>query len=106
MEVVNCGNVPGHQGSSSPKTPFSFIEFQGVGTLSGIAGNKADYGAVHFFARAEDLGEPGKGVDRLYLRVFDGSGNTLLLISAHPGNPLDVAPVVISTGNLQMHSCK
>jgi len=106
IEVVDCGNVAGHQGSSSPKTPFSFIEFQGVGTLKGIAGNKADYGTVQFFAHAEDLGEPGKGVDRLYLRVFDGSGTTLLLISSNPGNPLDIAPVNVGTGNLQMHSCK
>jgi hypothetical protein len=106
IQVVDCGNVPGHNGSTSPKTPFSFIEFQGVGTLKGIGGNKANYGAVHFFAHAEDLGEPGKNVDRLYLRVFDSSGTTLLLISADPANPLDVAPVVVSTGNLQMHSCK
>jgi hypothetical protein len=106
IEVVDCGNVPGVNGSTSPVTPFSFIEFQGVGTLTGIGGNKADFGAVNFFGHAEDLGEPGKDVDRLYLRVFDGSGNTLLLISSDPSNPLDVAPVTISTGNLQMHSCK
>src|SRR4051812_31044654 len=102
IEVVDCGNVPGHNGSSSPKSPFSYIEFQGVGTLKGVAGNKADYGTVQFFAHAEDLGEPGKMVDRLYLRVFDGAGNTLLLISADPANPLDIAPVTISTGNLQI----
>lgn len=106
IQVVDCGNVPGVNGSTSPKSPFSFIEFQGVGTLRGIAGNKTDYGAVQFFGHAEDLGEPGKGVDRLYLRVFDGSGNTLLLISATPSSPLDIAPVTISTGNLQIHPCK
>ena len=106
MEVVDCGNVPGHDGSTSPQSPFSFIEFEGIGTLTGIAGNKADYGAVHFFAHAEDLGEPGKGVDRLYLRVFDGSGTTLLLISGHPSSPLEISPVTISTGNLQIHPCK
>ena len=38
IQVVDCGNVPGHNGSNSPKSPFSFIEFQGVGTLKGIAG--------------------------------------------------------------------
>lgn len=105
IEVVDCGNVPGHDGSTSSQSPFSFIEFQGIGTLTGIAGNNADAGVVHFFAHAEDLGEPGKGVDRLYLRVFDGSGNTLLLISASPSSPLDLAPVTISTGNLQIHPC-
>jgi hypothetical protein len=106
IQVVDCGNVPGVNGSTSPKSPFSFIEFQGVGTLTGIAGNTADFGTVHFFAHAEDLGEPGKNVDRLYLRVFDGSGTTLLLISANPSSPLDIAPVTISTGNLQIHPCK
>ncbi|HEY2082375.1 MAG TPA: hypothetical protein VGI88_06280 [Verrucomicrobiae bacterium] len=106
ITVTDCGNEPGHSGSTSPTSPFSFIEFTGVGTLTGVAGNKADYGTVHFFAHAEDLGEPGKGVDRLYLRVYDGSGTTLLLISADPSNPLDIAPVTISTGNLQIHPCK
>jgi hypothetical protein len=106
IQVVDCGNVPGVNGSTSPQTPFSFIEFQGVGTLTGVGGNNADFGAVQFFAHAEDLGEPGKGVDRLYFRVFDGLGNTLLLISATPSSPLDIAPVTISTGNLQMHPCK
>lgn len=107
IQVVNCGNVPGYPpGSKSPVTPFNFIDFQGVGTLTGIGGNKANYGVVNFYARAEDHGEPGKGVDRYYLRVFDSAGNTLLLVSANPANPLDVAPVTISTGNLQLHSCK
>src|SRR5438105_4678170 len=83
IQVVDCGNVPGiPPGSKSPKTPFNFIEFQGTGTLKGIAGNRADYGAVNFFAHAEDIGEPGHGVDRLYQRVYDGLGNTVCLISA------------------------
>lgn len=103
--VVDCGNVPGiPPGSKSPKTPFNFIEFQGVGTLKGIGGNTADYGVVYFFARAEDRAEPGKGIDRYYLRVYDANGNTLMLVSADPANPLDVAPVPIATGNLQIHS--
>jgi hypothetical protein len=106
IQVVDCGNVPGFNGSTSPVSPFTFIEFQGVGTLTGVAGNKADFGVVNFFGHAEDLGEPGKDVDRLYLRVFDGMGNTLLLISTDHSHPLDIAPVTISTGNLQMHPCK
>jgi hypothetical protein len=100
IEVVDCGNT-----TNSSRSLSSFIEFQGVGTLTGIAGNKADFGVVNFFAHAEDFGQPGKAVDRLYVRVFDGSGNTLLLISADTSNPLDIAPVTISTGNLKIHSC-
>jgi hypothetical protein len=104
IQVVTCGNVPGYPpGSKSPKTPFNYIDFIGVGTLKGIEGNSADFGTVLFSARAEDHSEGGKGSDRLYLRVYDGSGNTLLLISTDTANPLDVAPVTVTTGNLQLH---
>lgn len=103
IEVVDCGNLAGTvPGSTSPQTPFNYIDFQGVGTLKGIAGRKANFGTVTFTARAVDLGEPGRN-DRLYLRVQNGSGQTLLLISGNPGNPADVAPITISTGNLQLH---
>ncbi len=71
IDVLNCGNLPNvPPGSRSPKTPFNYIDFQGVGTLKGIAGSHADYGLVQFSARACDLGEPGKN-DRLYLRIYD-----------------------------------
>jgi len=107
IHVVDCGNVPGYPpGSTSPRSPNNFIDFRGVGTLKGISGNKADYGVVYFSAHAEDLGEPGKAVDRLYLRVYDAAGTTLLLVSANPANPLVVAPVTIATGNLQIHPCQ
>lgn len=104
IDMVNCGNVPGiPPGSTSPKTPVNFIEFQGTGTLKGIAGNKANYAEVFFFARAEDRGEPGKNVDRYYLRVYDATGATLLLVSGDMANPQNVVPMIISGGNLQMH---
>jgi hypothetical protein len=107
--VDRCGNVDGiPPGSSSPVTPFNFIEFHGTGTLKGIQGNKADYGPVCFTARAEDRHEPGSGanagalIDRYFIQVTDCAGTTLLLLedSAQPG-PSD--PVTISTGNLQLH---
>jgi hypothetical protein len=103
IQIVNCGNVVGAPpGSTSPVTPFNFIEFQGVGKLTTIGKRKTNLGVVNFFARAEDLGEPGKK-DRLYLRVTSSTGQTLLLISAQPGNPDVVAPQVIASGNLQLH---
>lgn len=104
IEVLTCGNLPGYtSGSSSPKTPFNYIDFQGVGTLTGIGGNTANYGTVLFSARAVDLKDGGKQTDLLYLRVYDTANNTLLLISTDQANALDVAPVAISTGNLQLH---
>ncbi len=104
IQVDGCGNAPGYNaGSSSPKTPFNYIDFHGVGTLSGIEGNNANYGVVYFSARAMDLKDGGKLNDQLYLRVYDGAGNTLLLISTDQANALNVAPVVVSTGNLQLH---
>ena len=54
---------------------------------------------------AIDNGEPGGGKDALYLRVYDcNTGTILMLISTDAANPLDVAPVTISTGNLQIHT--
>jgi hypothetical protein len=101
---VACGNLPGYPpGSSSPKTPFNFIDFAGTGTLKGIGGNTANFGTVFFTARAVDLGEPGKGVDQYYLRVYDASGTTLLLVSATPSDPTAISPVTLRSGNIQLH---
>jgi hypothetical protein len=112
IQVVDCGNVtpPPPPGSTSPVTPYNYIEFVGTGTLKGIKGNKADYGTVYFRARCEDRNEPGSRgategslVDRYYLRVYDLAGNTLLLVSEDPSNPTSVAPTPITTGNFQLH---
>lgn len=111
---VACGNVSGiPPGSTSPVTPFNFIEFKGTGTLKGIKGNKVDYGPVHFFARAEDRNEPGsKGnndgayIDRYLLHVYadpnNPSGTTLMMVDID-GAGLTVDPVTITGGNLQLH---
>jgi len=114
MHVVRCGNVDGiPPGSTSPVTPFNFIEWEGTGTLKGIKGNKADYGTVYFFARAEDRNEPGSngqrdgaGKDRYFLHVYgnpaDPNGSTLLLVDVD-GDPATVDPVTITDGNMQIH---
>ena len=94
FEIVNCGE----EGSCQ------FVEFQGAGTLTGIAGNKANYGVVYFYARAEDCGEGKNKNDKLYVRVYTADGNTLLLISGDANNPTNVSPILTSTGNLQFHS--
>jgi hypothetical protein len=111
IQVVDCGNVepPHPPGSTSPVTPYNYIEFQGTGTLKGIRGNKADYGEVTFFARCEDRNEPGSkdanagtGIDRYYLRVVDSTGVTRLLISGN-ADPSVIAPIEITDGNFQLH---
>jgi hypothetical protein len=114
ITIVRCGNVPGIEpGSESPVTPYNFIEFQGTGTLKGIAGNKADYGQVCFWARAEGRNEPGNerallpnggaDIDRYYLRVFNcPSGQTLFLTDVD-GNAATVDPITIMGGNFQLH---
>lgn len=110
-EVV-CGNVSGiPPGSTSPVTPYNYIEFQGTGTLKGIKGNNVNYENVSFFARAEDRNEPGNEkasqpgggayIDRYFLRVYVGA-TTLLLIDVD-GNPATIDPVTITGGNLQLH---
>lgn len=114
IQVVRCGNVDGiPPGSTSPATPFNFIEFKGTGTLKGIKGNKVNYGTVYFFARAEDRNEPGSrgqrdgaGKDRYFLHVYanqaNPNGSTLLLVDVD-GNPATVDPVTITDGNMQIH---
>ena len=114
IEVIRCGNVDGiPPGSTSPITPFNFIEFRGTGTLKGIKGNKVDYGTVHFFGYVEDRNEPGSNgakdgalKDRYFLHVFanpaDPAGTTLLLVDVD-GDPTTVDPVTITDGNLQIH---
>jgi len=115
IQVLNCGNVtpPPPPGSTSPKTPFNFIEWTGTGTLKGIQGNKIGTLAVYFNARTEDRNEPGtkdsnagSGVDRYYLHVFTNpanpAGSTVLLVNGD-ANPLNVVPVEIDTGNFQLH---
>jgi hypothetical protein len=112
IQVVRCGNVADiPPGSTSPVTPYNFIEFQGTGILKGVGGNKVDYGTVTFFARAEDRNEPGgeaggnnsgATIDRYFLRVVDGGGTTRLLVDVD-GNAATVDPISITGGNLQLH---
>jgi hypothetical protein len=103
IEVINCSGVP----TKSPKSVFNIIDFGGVGTIVGIDGNSMAERAVCFRAQAVDKSEPGHDSDQLYLRVYDcDTFETLLVISATPDSPGDIAPVEISTGNLQIHPCK
>jgi hypothetical protein len=101
IQVIGCGGSP----DKAPPVNVNTIDFEGTGTLTGIDGNSTPETAVCFRAHAEDHGEPGGGKDRLYLNVYDcQTGASLMLISSDPANPMDVAPVPISTGNLQVHT--
>ncbi len=114
IQVIRCGNVDGiPAGSTSPATPYNFIEFKGTGRVKGIQGNKADYPLVYFFARCEDRNEPGSngqrdgaGKDRYFLNVYtnesDPVGSSLILID-QDGNPATVDPLIITDGNMQIH---
>lgn len=79
----------------------SYLEFQGTGTLKGLAGNKVSYPEVSFFCHLEDrtyVSQP----DLYYLRVFNSAGATLMLVSGDPANPLNVAPIPITSGDLRI----
>jgi hypothetical protein len=114
IEVIRCGNVDGiPAGSTSPVTPYNFIEFQGTGRLQGVKGNKVDFGTVYFFGRCEDRNEPGSngqrdgaGKDRYFLNVYtnalDPAGSSVLLVD-QDGDPATVDPLIITDGNLQIH---
>jgi hypothetical protein len=114
IQVLDCGNVtpPPPPGSTSPVTPYNYIEWTGTGTLKGIQGNKVNE-EVYFNARTEDRNEPGSKdsndgafIDRYYLHVFsnpaDPAGSTLLLVNGD-ANPANVVPVQIDHGNFQLH---
>jgi hypothetical protein len=112
--VLRCGNVDGiPPGSTSPATPFNFIEWEGTGRVKGVQGNKADYPLVYFFARCEDRNEPGSngqrdgaGKDRYFLNVFTDKNNptgTSIMLVDIDGNPATVDPLIITDGNLQIH---
>ena len=93
LEIVNCGVT---------ESGCKFIEFQGAGTLKGTGDNKANCGLVYFFVRAEDCGGCGSPADRLYFRAYAADGTTLLLISGDTANPLNVVPITLSGGDLQI----
>jgi len=115
IRVLDCGNVtpPPPPGSTSPRTPFNFIEWTGSGRVKGIQGNKLGTIPVYFNARTEDRNEPGTkganagaGIDRYYLHVFtnpaDPAGSTVLLVNGN-ADPTIVTPVEIDDGNFQIH---
>jgi hypothetical protein len=114
IEVVRCGNVDGiPPGSTSPVTPFNFIEWTGTGRVKGVQGNKADYPLVYFFGRCEDRNEPGSngqrdgaGKDRYFLHVYtdpsNPNGSTIMLVDID-GDPSTVDPLIITDGNMQIH---
>jgi hypothetical protein len=118
IQVVTCGNVGEDiipDGSTSPVTPFNYIEFKGTGRLNGIAGNHLkDLGPVTFYARCEDHNEPGSRgakagalIDRYYLQVKDTAGNVVLQVGT--GDPATdttestIETEAITDGNLQLH---
>ncbi len=108
ITVDRCGNVDGiPPGSTSPVTPFNFIDFHGTGVLKGIAGNKVNLDGVCFVGHAEDRNEPGSSgqhdgalKDRYFIRVTDCAGTTLLVLENTPGAS---DPITITDGNLQIH---
>lgn len=115
IHVIRCGNIAGIQpGSESPVTPYNFIDFEGTGTLKGVAGNKANYGTVYFFAHVEDRNEPGSNgqpdedeKDRYFLNVFtnpaDPIGTSVFLVD-NDGDPSTMDPITITGGNMQLHA--
>jgi len=100
LQVLNCGTFTNTVDDTI--LVGDFIEFQGSGTLkqNGVCT------AVTFFVRLEDFGAPGKNLDRYYLRVTASDNTVLLLVSADEANPLNVAPVLISSGNVRFSNCQ
>ena len=70
--------------------------------MRGSCGAKTGSVPVLFFAYVEDRSSFNREPDRYYLRVSDESGAVLMLVSADPENPQDVAPVPIGSGDLKL----
>lgn len=81
------------------------VSFRGTGTLAGIGGNPMAETPVLFEGVAVDKGEPGAGADELYLWVYvdDGTTVTTLMLINGSTDPLVIDPLLITTGNLQLH---
>jgi hypothetical protein len=78
------------------------IEFSGRVILRDSNGKKAISMPVFFRASVEDRGKRGAGNDRYYIRVYDGEGATLILVSGDSANPENIVPVPISQGNFRV----
>jgi hypothetical protein len=89
--VDGCSGSP----TSSPKVPVNVINFHGTGILSGIGGNPDATIPVSFVGQVTDNHDGGAGADTIYLNINNG----LLTIDDGAGGP-----VLISTGNLQIHT--
>ena len=92
--VDSCSGVS----TRSPRVNVNIIDFHGTGIIAGVSGNTTVTTAVTFVGRAVDNLESGSGSDMLFLRVTDGSGTVMQI-----GNSA-ADPVIISTGNLQIHT--
>ena len=117
VDKVSCFNIDGVEpGSESPVTPFNTIEWDGMGTIAGIHGNKLEKTDVYFWAQVQDRNEPGNeqgaksgaDIDRYFLHVFSDPANPIsstVFVIDEDGNPATVDPITITGGNLQLHKC-
>jgi hypothetical protein len=113
-QVIRCGNVDGiPPGSTSPATPFNFIEWEGAGRVKGIKGNDASFDPAYCFVRNEDRNEPGSNgqrdgnfKDRYFIHVYtdpsDPLGSTVFVLDTD-SDASTVDPVTITDGNMQIH---
>ena len=109
IEVLRCGNVPGiPPGSTSPVTPFNFIEFRGPAG----EGRPGQQGLTRSCATSrvrgpqrarEQRGQGGVASDRYFLNVFDCATHQTLLLVDTDVDPVTVDPITITGGNMQMH---
>lgn len=83
------------------------IQFSGTGNLSG-RGVRFAINPVQFTVAIQNTsvvnGRRTRTVQAYYLNITTSDGTTLVLVSTDPQDPTDIAPVVISQGNLRLVS--
>lgn len=85
IDTADCENDPAYV-PNPPPAPFDTFNGTATGQLDGVDGAKISFTFI-------DAGEPGKGVDKAAIQIWDPNGNLVL----------DMPLGFITGGNLQAH---
>jgi hypothetical protein len=110
IEFSGCGILKDKKGRKEHCCPVYFTAYCVDNGATRVPCDSEDHGKGKGkdHDKDKDHGKPKKPCitpcpDGYYLRVCDGNGVTLMLVSGDCSNPSDIAPVCISKGDLDIH---